>query len=172
MGGWRIIYVPSEMQVVERMLALAKVRNTDIVYDLGCGDGRIVCIAAKKFGAKAVGIDIDPDRIQDCKNTIEKYGVTSDQVEIRLGDAIDVKDLERATVITLYMLPEFLEEFEMQLPRLKPGTRIVAHDYPLPNLEPDVEMEFQGPVRDHTLYLWTIKENQKFPGRTEIASKK
>jgi SAM-dependent methyltransferase len=168
-GGWRIIYVPSEMVVVERMLALAKVRADDIVYDLGCGDGRIVCIAAKKFGAKAVGIDIDPNRLQDCKRTMEKYGLTNREVQFRLGDAIEVNDLERATVITLFMMPEFMEEFEHQLKRLKPGTRIVAHDYPLPNFQPDVVIEFQGPIRLHTLYLWTIPK-KGLPARNDAVT--
>src|ERR1700730_71797 len=70
-----IIYVPTEQVVVEKMLDMAKVKKNDVVYDLGCGDGRIVCLAAKKFGAKGVGVDIDPDRIKDCMQTMKKYGV-------------------------------------------------------------------------------------------------
>src|SRR5216117_1382583 len=101
----RIVYVPSEQHVVEKMLEMAKVKKDDIVFDLGCGDGRIVCTAAKKYGAKGVGVDIDPDRIRDCMATMKKFGVTKEQVEIRQGDALKVKDLERATVIALYMLP-------------------------------------------------------------------
>src|SRR5262245_24531685 len=157
----RIIYVPTEVTVVEKMFEMAKVNKNDLVFDLGCGDGRIVCLAAKKFGAKGVGVDIDPERIKDCIATMKKYGVTKEQVDIRQGDALKVKDLDRATVIMLYMLPEFMEKLKPQLAKLKPGTRIVAHDYPFPELNPDQVVEFKGPSRDHTLYLWTIKEKKK-----------
>ena len=157
-----IIYVPTEQDVVEKMLEMAKVKKDDIVYDLGCGDGRIVCTAAKKYGAKGVGIDIDPDRIRDCMATMKKFGVTKEQVEIRQGDALKVKDLERATVIALYMLPEFMRKLEPQLKRLKPGTRIVAHDYRFPETEPDQVIEFQPAAggRAKFLYLWTIREKK------------
>src|SRR3954453_18034641 len=103
----RIIYVPTPQVVVEKILAMAKLTNKDIVYDLGCGDGRIVCTAAKKYGARGVGVDIDPDRIKDSMETMKKFGVTRDQVDIRKGDALKVKDLEKATVFAFYMLPEF-----------------------------------------------------------------
>jgi precorrin-6B methylase 2 len=154
----RIIYVPTEQTVVEKMLEMAKVDKKDIVFDLGCGDGRIVCTAAQKYGAKGVGVDIDPERIKDCMATMKKFGVTKEQVDIRQGDALKVKDLDRATVIMLYMLPEFMEKLKLQLSKLKPGTRIVAHDYPFPDLNPDQVVEFKGPNREHTLYLWTIKK--------------
>jgi len=160
--GCEIIYVPTEQDVVEKMLEMAKVKKDDIVYDLGCGDGRIVCSAAKKYGAKGVGIDIDPDRIRDCMATMKKFGVTKEQVEIRQGDALKVKDLERATVIALYMLPEFMRKLEPQLKRLKPGTRIVAHDYRFPETEPDQVIEFQPAAggRAKFLYLWTVREKK------------
>src|ERR1700730_11823029 len=87
----RIIYVPTEEVVVDKMLDMAKVKKDDLVYDLGCGDGRIVCMAAKKFGARGVGVDIDPARIKDCLETMKKYGVTKEQVDIRQGDALRVK---------------------------------------------------------------------------------
>jgi SAM-dependent methyltransferase len=157
----RIIYVPTEEAVVEKMLDMAKVKKSDIVYDLGCGDGRIVCMAAKKFGCKGVGVDIDPARIKDCLETMKKYGITKDRVDIRQGDALRVTDLEKATVVMFYMLPEFMEKLEPQvLKRLKPGTRLVAHDYPFPNLEPEREIAFKGPNRSHTLYLWTVPEKK------------
>lgn len=157
----RIIYVPTEETVVEKMFEMAKVGKSDIVYDLGCGDGRIVCLAAKKFGAKGVGVDIDPERIKDCMDTMKKYGVTKDLVDIRQGDALKVKDLDKASVIMLYMLPEFMEKLEPQLAKLKPGTRIVAHDYPFPNTKADQIVEYKGPRRDHTLYMWTLKAKKK-----------
>lgn len=157
MGGWNVIYVPTEVEVVDKMLELAKITKDDVVYDLGCGDGRIVCIAAKKYGAKSIGIDINPERIAETKETMKKYGVTEDQVEFRLGDAIDVDDLPRATVITLFMMPEFMEEFEKQIFRLKPGTRIVAHDYAFPNLRPDKTLDVEA-LYQHHLYLWNVGE--------------
>jgi len=162
-GGCKLLYVPSEQVVVEKMLEMAKIKKTDVVFDLGCGDGRIVVTAAKKFGCKGIGIDYDPDRVKDSLKTMEKFGVTKDLVEIREGDALEVKDLERATVIMLYMLPEFMEKLEPQMKkRLKPGTRIVAHDYPFPNMDPDQTVEFDtGGVRPKYLYMWTIREPKK-----------
>jgi cyclopropane fatty-acyl-phospholipid synthase-like methyltransferase len=160
----RIIYVPTSQEVVEKMLDMAKVKKDDIVFDLGCGDGRIVCTAAKKYGARGVGVDIDAARIKDCKKTMEQFGVTKEQVEIRQGDALKVKDLERATVVMLYMLPEFMEKLEPQLKRLKPGTRVVAHDYPFPNTKADQVIEFEAKKsneRPRYLYLWTIREPKK-----------
>jgi SAM-dependent methyltransferase len=156
----RIIYVPTPESVVEKMLDMCKVGKKDVVFDLGCGDGRVVCMAAKKFGAKGVGVDIDPARIKDCMETMKKYEVTKEQVDIRQGDALKVKDLENASVIALYMLPEFMEKLEKQVERLKPGTRIVAHDYPFPNWKADQTVEFKGPDRTHTLYMWTVKEKK------------
>jgi len=156
----RIIYVPTPESVVDKMLDMAKVKREDKVYDLGCGDGRVVAMAAKKFGAHGVGVDIDPERIKDSKVTLKKYDAEK-LVEIRQGDALKVKDLESATVIILYMLPEFMEKLEKQvLTKLKPGARIVAHDYPFPNWKADQVVEFKGPEREHTLYMWTIKEKK------------
>ena len=159
-----IIYVPTEQVVVEKMLQMARVTKDDIVFDLGCGDGRIVATAAKKYGCKGVGIDIDPARVKDSLATLRKLEVKPGLVEIRQGDALKVKDLERATVIMLYMLPQFMERLEPQIKkRLKPGTRIVAHDYPFPNLDPDQIVEFpvKGVGRPKFLYLWTIQAKGK-----------
>lgn len=160
----RIVYVPTEQAVVEKMLEMAKVKKDDIVFDLGCGDGRIVCTAAKKYGCKGVGIDIDPARIKDCLETMRAFNVTKDQVDIRQGDALKVKDLERATVVMLYMLPEFMEKLEPQIKtRLKPGTRVVAHDYPFPNMVPDQTVAF-APAKNAAakdLFLWVIRAPKK-----------
>ena len=157
----RVVYVPTPQSVVEKMLAMAKVTGNDLVYDLGCGDGRVLLAAAKKYGAKGVGIDIDPTRVVECNDLLTKAGMLKEMVEIRQGDGLKVKDLDRATVVVLYMLPEFMEKIEKQLHRLKPGTRIVAHDYPLSQLRPDLVVEFQGPERSHTLFMWTVKEVKK-----------
>lgn len=154
----RIIYVPTPQPVVDKMLDMAKVTDKDKVFDLGCGDGRVVATAAKKYSAKGVGVDIDEARIKDCAETLKKFGVEK-LVEIRQGDALKVRDLEDATVVMLYMLPEFMDKLEKQaLKRLPKGARIVAHDYAFPNWKPDVTVEFQGPERTHTLYMWTKKD--------------
>jgi cyclopropane fatty-acyl-phospholipid synthase-like methyltransferase len=158
----QIIYVPTEVEVVEKMLDMAKVGKDDVVYDLGCGDGRIVAIAAKKFGARGVGVDIDPERIKDSHQTVKKYGVGK-LVEIRKGDALKVKDLPKATVVMLYMLQPFMDKLEpIAQKTLKPGTRLVAHDFPFPNWKPEQSITFKGPSREHRLYLYMVKaEPQK-----------
>jgi SAM-dependent methyltransferase len=155
-----IIYVPTEQEVVEKMLDMAKVTKKDVVFDLGCGDGRIVATAAKKYGAKGVGVDIDPERIKDSKKTLKKFDVEG-MVDIREGDALKVKDLDRASVIMLYMLPPFMEKLEPQVKKLKPGTRIVAHDFAFPNWKADVTVDFQGPARIHHLYMWTVPDQKE-----------
>ena len=156
----RIIYVPTPEVVVDKMFSMAQIKEGDVVYDLGCGDGRICAMAAVKHRCKAVGVDIDPARIKDCAETMKRYKVPAGMVDIRQGDALKVKDLEKATVIMLYMLPEFMEKLEKQVEKLKPGTRIVAHDYPFPNWKADQVVECKGPDREHTLYLWTVREKK------------
>jgi cyclopropane fatty-acyl-phospholipid synthase-like methyltransferase len=153
----QIIYVPTEVQVVEKMLDMAKVGKNDVVYDLGCGDGRIVAIAAKKFGCRGVGVDIDPERIKESHKTIKDYGVEK-LVEIRQGDALKVKDLEKATVVMLYMLQPFMDKLEpIAQKTLKPGTRLVAHDFPFKNWKAEQTVNYKGPSREHRLYLYTVK---------------
>jgi hypothetical protein len=127
-------YVTTPMIVVDKMLQIAQVTENDIVYDLGCGDGRIVILAAKKFGARGVGIDLDPERIKECKAYAREAGV-EDLVEFHAQDAMKA-DISRATVVTLYLLPEsnallrpLLEE------QLKPGARVVSHNYHIPGWE-------------------------------------
>jgi uncharacterized protein (TIGR03000 family) len=154
----QIIFVPTDEVIVETMLDMAKVAKTDVVYDLGCGDGRIVVLAAKKYGARGVGIDIDPVRVKEALENVKKNKVEK-LVEIREGDALKVDDLSKATVVTLYMLPEFMEKLEpIAKKQLKPGTRIVAHDYPFPNWKPDKVNTIEGVHREHTLYLWEVKK--------------
>jgi uncharacterized protein (TIGR03000 family) len=153
-----IIFVPTSEEVVMKMLEVAKVSKNDIVYDLGCGDGRIVVLAAKKFGARGVGIDIDPDRVKEALENVKKNGVEK-LVEIRLGDALKVHDISRATVVTLYMLPEFNQKVRPILEReLKPGARVVSHDFEVPGWKPDsvVTVSEQNGFRDHIIYLYTI----------------
>jgi len=155
----QIIYVPTPQEVVEKMLDMAKVTKSDFVVDLGCGDGRIVATAAKKYGAKGLGVDFDEERIKDSKETLKKFGVEN-LVELRQGDALKVpaKDLNKTTVVMLYMLDEFMGKLEdIAKKDLPKGARIVSHDFRFPNWEADQTVEFAGPDRTHTLYMYTVK---------------
>ncbi len=150
-------YVPTPMEVVEEMLKLAGVTKDDVVYDLGCGDGRIVVTAAKKFGARGVGVDINYQRVKESWENVRKNKV-EDKVTIILGDATQV-DVSEATVVTLYLLREANLKLRPKLLReLKPGARIVSHDFDMGEWKPDkvVHVKDKGGWT-HTLYLWVIK---------------
>src|SRR5262245_51665644 len=158
----QIIYVPTPHKVVDKMLDMAKVTKDDIVFDLGCGDGRVVVTAARKFGARGVGIDIDPQRVKEALANVRKDKVEK-LVEIRHGDALKVPDLSRATVVITYMLPEFMEKLRPVLEEhLKPGTRVAAHDYPVPRWQAEERATVPSPSRiyAHTLYRWTVPEKK------------
>ncbi|MBN1272289.1 MAG: class I SAM-dependent methyltransferase [Candidatus Aminicenantes bacterium] len=135
------------MNVVEKMLEMADVNRSDVVYDLGCGDGRIVITAAKKYGARGVGIDIDPKWIKESRAAARRAGVSS-LVEFRVEDATRT-DISKATVVTLYLLPEsnalLLPKFEKQL---RPGAHVVSHNYHIPGWE-EKEVDFAS-IEDQT----------------------
>jgi SAM-dependent methyltransferase len=147
-------YVPTPHDVVEQMLELAGVTRTDVVYDLGCGDGRLVIAAAKKYGARGVGIDIDPDRIAESTANAKAAGVEH-LVTFKQGDALDA-DVSEATVVTLYLLSSSNLKLRPKLTRqLKPGSRIVSHAFGMGDWEPDKSVDYQdvnGSSR--RLYLW------------------
>ncbi len=148
-------YVPTPQDVVERMLALAGVTRTDIVYDLGCGDGRIPITAARKYGAHGVGVDIDPQRIEESRANARAAGVES-LVEFRLQDAMEV-DVSPATVVTLYLLSSSNAKLRPILTRqLRPGARIVSHAFSMGPTWPADEIDrFTSERGDEvTLYLW------------------
>lgn len=148
-------YVPTSQPVVDEMLKLAKVTNVDKVYDLGCGDGRIVISAAKQYGATGVGIDIDPQRIKEAKQNAKTAGVT-DKVKLIKGDIFKA-EFSDATVVTLYLLPEVnLRLRPILLKQLKPGTRIVSHIFDMGAWKPDETRTVDGA----TIYLWTIPSNK------------
>jgi SAM-dependent methyltransferase len=147
-------YVPTPEDVVERMLTLAEVKAGDVVYDLGCGDGRIP-IAAARRGARGVGIDIDPKRIAESRANAKAAGVT-DRVEFRLQDAMTV-DVSPATVVTLYLLSSSNARLRPILTRqLKPGARIVSHAFSMGSTWPADKVDTFTSARGDqvTLYLW------------------
>lgn len=148
-----VIYVPTPQSVVDAMLKLAKVGKNDVVYDLGCGDGRIVITAAKQFGARGVGIDIDPKRIAESNANAVTAGVT-DRVTFKHTDIFaDSTNLSEATVVTLYLLPSLNVKLLPKLLReLRPGTRIVSNSFDMGDWKAEQELE----VESRTIYLWTV----------------
>ena len=144
-------YVPTAEDVVAEMLKTAGVKKGDVLYDLGCGDGRIVITAAKEFGIRGVGIDIDPVRIKEARANAEKAGVTG-QVKFIEQDLFDAK-IGEATVVTLYLLPQINLKLRPKLFReLKPGTRIVSHAFDMGDWKPEKQLDVSG----ETIYYWVI----------------
>ena len=146
-----VIYVPTPPEVVAAMLKVAKVTKNDLVYDLGCGDGRIVVAAARDFGARGVGIDIDPQRIREAQETVTQAGV-GDRVKIVQADLFEA-DIHEATVVSLYLLPSLnLKIMPKLLRELKPGTRVVSHAFDMGDWKPDQQLDVDG----RNVYFWTI----------------
>lgn len=147
-------YVPTPNDVVDRLLELAEVTKDDVVYDLGCGDGRIVISAAEQYGARGVGIDYDPERIAEANANAERRGV-QDLVTFIQQDAMQA-DVSDATVVTLYLLSSSNRKLRPILTRqLRPGARIVSHAFRMGDWEPEVTREFEdarGNTR--TIHLW------------------
>lgn len=162
-----IPFVPTPVEVIDRMFELAEVKKGDLVYDLGSGDGRIVIRAAQKYGVKAVGIEMDQLLLAKARKDAKAAGV-SHLVEFRAEDALKA-DISRATVVTLYMLPWFNEAMKPSFKRfLKPGTRIVAHDFGIEGWEPDKSIKLPTPelkgksyLHYHTIHLWKMGEKYK-----------
>ena len=173
-----IIYVPTPQKIVDKMLEVAKVTRNDVVYDLGCGDGRIVVSAAKKLGARGLGFDLDPDRVKEANENVKLANVGA-LVSIKRENVFAV-DLGPATVVTLYLLPEINVKLIPQLEKLRPGARIVSHDFDMKGVIPDGHWTVTAPEfvneegysswkgasvpedkknyreRTHEIYLWTI----------------
>jgi len=159
--GKIVPYVPTPQDVVERMLELAQVKKGDVVYDLGSGDGRIVITAAKKYGVKAIGFEIDSERIKESQENIKKAGV-GHLVEIRQQD-IRTVDLSPASVLTMYLLPEVNLMIRPNIwKQMKPGSRVVSHDFDMGDWKPlKTEYIKDGSTWEHTLYLWHVTAGQK-----------
>lgn len=146
-------YVGTPPAVVDRMLALAEVSEDDVVYDLGSGDGRIVITAARQYGARGVGIEIDPERVREARENAEAAGV-ADRVEFRHQDLFEA-DFSEATVVTLYLLSIVNRELRPELfEQLDPGDRVVSHDFDMGRWEPDTTVEENG----SEIYLWRMPE--------------
>ena len=167
-----VIFVPTPQEVVDKMLELAEVKKEDLLYDLGCGDGRIVVTAAQKYGCVAKGYDIDPQRIEESLENVEKNKV-GHLVTIEQKDIFTL-DLSKANVITLYLLPSLNVKLIPQLDKLKPGSRIVSHDFDMEGVEPDkvVEISTSENSVEHKIYLWTtplkkIKEGELAPVQSD-----
>ena len=147
-----VIYVPTPQEVVDAMLAMANVTAKDVVYDLGSGDGRIPITAAQKHGARAIGIDIDPQRIKEANENLAKAAV-GDKVKF-LNQDLFTTDISDATVVTLYLLPSLNLKVMPKLKALKPGTRIVSHSFDMGTEWPPEKTQ---DVNGRMIYYWTIK---------------
>jgi predicted RNA methylase len=149
-----VIYVPTPQEVVDAMLKLANVSAKDVVYDLGCGDGRIPITAAKNFGARGVGIDIDPQRIKEASENLKTAGV-SDKVKFMNADLFET-NISEATVVTLYLLPSLNIKLMPKLQKeLRAGTRIVSHSFDMGTEWPPEKTE---EINGRRIYYWTIKK--------------
>jgi cyclopropane fatty-acyl-phospholipid synthase-like methyltransferase len=158
-----IPFVPSPPHVVERMLEVAEIKKGDVLYDMGSGDGRIVIEAAKKFGVRGVGIDLNPELVAKARENAAKEGV-SDLVEFRAQDGLTV-DISEATVVTLYMFKWFNNALRPKLQKLKPGSRVVAHDFDIDEWKPTRIEYVKAPTdgsdyaESRTLYIWVVGNN-------------
>ncbi len=151
-------YVPTPQSVVDKMLDIAKVTGEDYLIDLGSGDGRIPIAAAKRFGAKGMGVEIDPVRVQEAKFNAVNARV-EDKVEFRKQDLFET-DLSKATVLTMYLLPRINLQLRPRiLNELKPGTRVVSHSFDMGDWKPDQKVKVDG----RTIYLWIVPERGAYP---------
>ena len=150
--GPDVIFVPTPHETVAAMLKLGEVKTGDVLYDLGSGDGRIPIAAAKQFGVKGVGIDIDPQRIKEANANAKEAGVTN-LVTFRQEDLFQA-DFREATVVTLYLLPSLNEKLRPRLlEQLKPGTRIVSHAFPMGDWQPEKTVDMENGSQ---IYLWRV----------------
>jgi len=152
-------YVPTHQEVVDEMLRMAEVKGGDVLYDLGSGDGRIPITAAKRYGTRGVGIDINPERITEANANAQKAGVT-DKVRFIEGDLFK-EDFSEATVVTLYLLPDVNLKLRPKLEAMRPGTRIVSHNYGIGDWEPERTKQVTTPDKStHYLYFWRVPERK------------
>ena len=151
-----VVFIGTPHDVVDKMLEMANVQKDDQVYDLGCGDGRIVVAAAEKYGCRAVGYDIDPQRVREALDKVNQHGVGA-LVRIEQRDIFSL-DLSEADVVTIYLDPRLNERLIPQLEKLKPGARVVSHSFGIGSIQPDEVVTFtsQEDKEVHRIYLWTV----------------
>ncbi len=149
-------FVPSPQEVVDQMLQVAGVKKDEMVYDLGCGDGRILITAAQKFGARATGVELDPDLFKKTQQRIHELKL-EDRVKVIHGNLLEV-DLSPANVVTLYLLTDSNSKLKPNLEKyLKPGSRVVSHDFQILGWTPAKVEKVNRESRSHTIYLYEIK---------------
>ena len=164
-------YVPTPPEVVAEMLRLVDVTKNDVVYDLGCGDGRVVITAAQQYGARGVGVDIDPARIKESRENARKAGV--DKRVTFVEQNLFETDFREATVVTLYLLPRLnLQLRPKLLTDLKPGTRVVSHDFDMDDWQPDQAVTVPGTTYDHKVFYWVIPADVKGTWRISVPTGK
>jgi len=158
-----VVYVSTPHDVVAKMLEMANVTKDDVIYDLGCGDGRIVVTAAKRHGCKAIGYDIQKERVEEALRNVKKARVEK-LVSIQRKDIFSL-DLRPASVIMLYLLPKLNVKLIPQLDRLEPGSRIVSHEFGMEGVKPDKMVTFRSKEDnvEHTIFMWTtpLKKEKK-----------
>lgn len=148
-------YVPTHETIVDEMLRMAEVKGSDVLYDLGSGDGRIPITAAQRFGTRGVGIDINPERIKEANENAQKAKVTN-KVKFIEGDLFE-QDFSEATVVTLYLLPQVNLKLRPKIMAMKPGTRVVSHNYDMGDWQPEQTKTIQTPDgTDHYIYFWRV----------------
>jgi hypothetical protein len=150
-------YVPTHEMIVDEMLKMAEVKGDDLLYDLGSGDGRIPITAAKRFGTRGIGVDLDPERIKEANENAKKAGVT-DKVKFIQGDLF-ATDFKEATVLTLYLLPDVNIKLKPEILKMKPGTRVVSHNYNMGDWTPEKMKTIKTPDGvDHYVFFWRVPE--------------
>ncbi len=147
-------YIPTPQLAVDMMLSAAAVEAHDIIYDLGCGDGRILITAAQRFGTRGIGIDIDPERIQHCQQQAQQAGVC-DRIQFRQANLFEV-DFQDATVVALYLLPHLNLRLKPKLEQLRPGTRIVSHHFDIEGWTPNQTIYMTQTEEESVVYLWIV----------------
>ncbi len=152
-------YVPTHQSIVDEMLKMAEVKGTDVLYDLGSGDGRIPITAATRFGTRGVGIDLNPERVKEANENATKSKVT-DKVKFIEGDIFE-QDFSEATVVTLYLLPDVNLKLRPKILAMKPGTRIVSHNYDMGDWKPEQSKTMDINGTKHYVYFWRVPEKKE-----------
>jgi len=166
-AGKDVIWVPTPDEVVDRMLRMAQVGPNDLVYDLGAGDGKIAIAAAKKFGARAVGIEYNPEMARHAQGNVEKAGINDGRAKILQGD-IFATNFSEATVVTMYLLPGLNMKLRPTLLAMRPGTRVVSHSFTMEDWEADEISSMDG----RRAYFWVVPANVNGSWALESGSEK